>query len=139
WHLRRSGHVSIDRGNPRAAIRSLSKAAKSIQGGTPLVIFPEGKTSLDGTILQFKGGGFMLATRSGTEVVAVAILVARKILLPDTYHVRGGIVEVKIGRPIPSEGTNNADLAQIVRNEIIELFEGTRHEQTVDRHSSALP
>src|SRR5579872_6371321 len=32
WHLRRSGHVSIDRENPRAAIRSLAQAAKAIEG-----------------------------------------------------------------------------------------------------------
>src|SRR5215813_3890698 len=55
WHLRRSGHVPIDRENPRAAIRSLSQAAKTIQSGTPLVIFPEGGTSQDGRILPFKG------------------------------------------------------------------------------------
>src|SRR4051812_35608285 len=64
WHLRRSGHVPIDRENPHAAIRAIAKAAESIRGGMPLVIFPEGGTSLDGRIKPFKGGGFMLATRS---------------------------------------------------------------------------
>jgi 1-acyl-sn-glycerol-3-phosphate acyltransferase len=59
WHLRRSGHVAIDRGNPRAAIKSIAKAAAAIQGGTPVVIFPEGGTSLDGSIKPFKGGGFL--------------------------------------------------------------------------------
>src|SRR5262249_57282771 len=56
WHLRRSGHVPIDRENPRAAIRSLSKAAKTIEDGTPLVIFPAGGTSQDGSIRPFLGG-----------------------------------------------------------------------------------
>src|SRR5437867_438284 len=82
WHLRRSGHVPIDRENPRAAIRSLSQAARTIQSGTPVVIFPEGGTSQDGSIHPFKGGGFMLATRSGTEAVPVAIRGSRQVLPP---------------------------------------------------------
>ena len=64
WHLRRSGHVPIDRENPRAAVKSLREAADSIRHGSPVVIFPEGGTSLDGSIKPFKGGGFMLATRA---------------------------------------------------------------------------
>ncbi len=57
WHLRRSGHVPIDRENPRAAVKSLREAAEQIRQGTPVVIFPEGGTSLDGSIKPFKGGG----------------------------------------------------------------------------------
>src|SRR5438876_8275575 len=86
WHLRRSGHVPIDRENPRAAIRSLSQAARTIQSGTPVVIFPEGGTSQDGSIHPFKGGGFMLATRSGAEAVPVAIRGSRQVLPPKSYH-----------------------------------------------------
>jgi 1-acyl-sn-glycerol-3-phosphate acyltransferase len=139
WHLRRSGHVPIDRENPRAAIRSLSQAAKTIQSGTPLVIFPEGGTSQDGRILPFKGGGFMLATRSGAEAVPIAICGSRQILAPRTYHVRGGTVDVKIGQPIQSEEVSNTDLARAVRDEIVALFQGGTHEETLDRHTSALP
>src|SRR5262245_46065296 len=80
WHLRRSGHVPIDRENPHAAIRAISKAAESIRGGMPLVIFPEGGTSLDGRIKPFKGGGFMLATRSVAEAVPITIQGSRHIL-----------------------------------------------------------
>src|SRR5262249_49396519 len=131
--------VPIDRENPRAAIRSLSQAAKTIQSGTPLVIFPEGGTSQDGRILPFKGGGFMLATRSGAEAVPIAICGSRQILPPKTYHVRGGTVEVKIGQPIQAEEVSNSDLARAVRDEIVALFQGRTHEKTVDRHTSALP
>src|ERR1051326_5462816 len=60
WHLRRSGHVPIDRENPRAAVKSLREAANSIRSGSPVVFFPEGGTSVDGSIRPFKGGGFML-------------------------------------------------------------------------------
>src|SRR5438445_4048252 len=93
WHLRRSGHISINRENPRAAVKSLRDAAAAIQKGAPILIFPEGGTSRDGGIKPFKGGGFMLATRSNTELVPVTIRGSRAVLQPGTYHARGGKVE----------------------------------------------
>ena len=123
WHLRRSGHVSIDRDNPRAAVKSIAKAAESIKSGTPLVIFPEGGTSPDGDIKPFKGGGFMLATRSGAEVVPVTVQGSRRILFPKTYHIRGGPVEVIIGKPIRPAGLTTAELANRAREAILETFE----------------
>jgi 1-acyl-sn-glycerol-3-phosphate acyltransferase len=112
WHLRRSGHVPIDRENPHAAVKSLREAADTIRKGTPVVIFPEGGTSLDGTIRPFKGGGFMLATKSLAEVVPVTIRGSRSVLLPKTWYVRGGTVSVSVGKPISSEGLAAVELAR---------------------------
>src|SRR5439155_19038005 len=119
WHLRRSGHVPIDRENPRAAVKSLREAAESIRQGSPVVIFPEGSTSLDGTIRIFKGGGFMLAAKSNAEAVPVTIRGSRAVLVPRTYHVRGGTVEFIVGEPICPAGMSSADLARRVREEIL--------------------
>ena len=125
WHLRRSGHVSIDRGNPRAAIASLRKAADTIRAGTPVLIFPEGGTSRDGAIKPFKGGGFMLATRSAAAAVPITIIGSRRILVPKTYYVHSGVVEVKIGIPVSPEGLSNSELAKRVRDEIVGTFYGS--------------
>src|SRR5207247_1160784 len=129
WHLRRSGHVPIDRTNPRAAIRSLAQAAEAIRKATPVVIFPEGATSHDGAIKPFKGGGFMLATKSEADVVPVTIRGSREILKPKTYHIRGGLVNVTIGRPIPSTNKSTSELAEVVRNEIVAAFSCSRRLQ----------
>ena len=77
----------------------------------------------------------MLATRSNTEVVPVTIRGSRAVLVPKTYHVRGGIVEVIIGKPISSEGLSAADLANRVREEILAAF---NHGKTLDRNSYSL-
>lgn len=122
WHLARSGHVPIDRENPRSAIRSMSKAAQTIKSGTPVAIFPEGGTTEEEVIRPFKGGAFFLATKSAADVVPVTIRGSRRVLLPKTFHVRSGNVEVVIGRPIPSEGSTNADLANMVRQEMLAAF-----------------
>jgi 1-acyl-sn-glycerol-3-phosphate acyltransferase len=134
WHLRRSGHVSIDRENPRAAVKSLREAAETIKRGTSILIFPEGGTSLDGSLRPFKGGGFMLATMSGADVVPVTIRGSRAILVPKTYHLRRGSVEVVVGEPIPSAGASAAELGVRVRDEIAATFYG----KTVDRNSYSL-
>src|SRR5215467_9692158 len=122
WHLRRSGHLSINRENPHAAVKSLQHAAASIEKGTPVLIFPEGGTSRDGTIKPFKGGGFMLAARSNAEVVPVTIRGSRAILAPVTYHVRGGTAEIVIGEPISSTGKSTSELADRVREEVLATF-----------------
>ena len=135
WHLRRSGHVPIDRENPHAAVKSLREAAETIRQGTPVVIFPEGGTSRDGSIKPFKGGGFMLATRSEAEAVPVTIRGSRAVLVPKTYYVRGGPVEVIVGKPIASRGLSATELANRVREEILATF---NHEKTLDRNSYSL-
>ena len=135
WHLRRSGHVPIDRENPHAAVKSLREAAGTIRHGTPVVIFPEGGTSRDGGLKPFKGGGFMLATKSDAKAVPITIRGSRQILVPATYHVRGGSVVVIIGEPISSQGVSAADLANRVREEILTAF---NHGKTLDRNSYSL-
>jgi 1-acyl-sn-glycerol-3-phosphate acyltransferase len=132
WHLRRSGHVPVDRENPHAAVKSLREAAEAIRQGTSVVIFPEGGTSLDGSIKPFKGGGFMLATKSGAAVVPVTIRGTRVVLTPKTYYVRGGPVEIIIGLPISSQGLAAGELAARVREEIVATF---NYGKTVDRNS----
>jgi len=122
WHLRRSGQVSIDRENPRAAVKSIRAAAKQIQLGTPVVIFPEGGTSRDGMIHPFKGGGFVLATQAAVDVIPVTVRGSRQVLVPDTYHVKSGNVEVIIGPPISSRDLSADELAARTYTQIIAVF-----------------
>jgi len=123
WHMRRSGYVPIDRGNPRAAVKSIRAAAAQVQKGMPVVIFPEGGTSIEGAILPFKGGGFLLATQSNVDVVPVTIRGSRQVLVPNTYHVRSGKVEVIVGAPISSRGLTPDELAARTHEIILETFQ----------------
>jgi 1-acyl-sn-glycerol-3-phosphate acyltransferase len=135
WHLRRSGHVPIDRENPHAAVKSLRDAAETVRRGTSVVIFPEGGTSRDGSIKSFKGGGFMLATKSDAAVVPITIRGSRSVLVPKTYHIRGGLVEVLVGRPVLSQGVSANELATRIHDEILTTF---NHGKTLDRNSYSL-
>ena len=77
----------------------------------------------------------MLASQSMVDAVPVTIVGSREVLMPQTYHVRGGVVEVTVGKPIPSEGMGASELANKVRHEILVRFENGK---TLDRHSYAL-
>src|SRR5262249_40438036 len=64
WHLRRTGHMLVDRMRPdRAAI--FGRASKLIGQGLSLIVFPEGTRSRDGRVGPFKGGSFYVALEAG--------------------------------------------------------------------------
>ena len=77
----------------------------------------------------------MLATKADVEVVPVTIRGSRAVLVPKTYHVRSGVVEVIVGKPIAPQGASTNDLANRVREEILSTF---NHGKTLDRNSYSL-
>jgi 1-acyl-sn-glycerol-3-phosphate acyltransferase len=135
WHLWRSGHVPVDRQNPHATVKSFRGANETLRSGTSLMFFPEGATSLDGSIKPFKGGGFVLAEQSHADVVPVTIQGSRAVLVPRTYHVKGGSVTVTFGNPISSTGHAKRELMALVREEITTAFENGK---TLDRNTHSI-
>jgi 1-acyl-sn-glycerol-3-phosphate acyltransferase len=71
WIIRRLGHIPIERERPFQAMGSLSAAARALQNGITLIIFPEGSRTRDGKLLPFKRGAFLLAQTAGVDVVPV--------------------------------------------------------------------
>jgi len=119
WHLRRAGHVPIDRENPRAALRALDGTVDGVRRGLPVVVFPEGRVSQDGALGEFKRGAFILAERAGAALVPITILGTRAILRPGSWVVRGGEVEVTIGAEVPSTTMSAAEMRSSVRERIL--------------------
>ena len=48
WVMKRAGYISLDRKHPREALKAIDDAARKIQGGINILIFPEGTRSQDG-------------------------------------------------------------------------------------------
>ena len=118
-----AGNIPIDRSNPRAWVRSLNQVAEKIRAGTSVVIFPEGTRSKDGSILEFKRGGFTIAARSGVPVVPVSISGAHRVLPSKTLDLNPGPIRLVLGRPIPTAGLDRAgqdEVMELVRREIID-------------------
>ena len=124
--MRRVGHINIDRSNRRAAFKSLKKAAKNIQEGVSVLIYPEGTRSKDGNIRPFKKGGFVLAVESGAPIVPVIIHGTWPIMSKDKIIIKPGNVTIEIKEPIETKNYNRKnkdDLLEKVRNIICESFE----------------
>lgn len=125
WHLRRSGHIPVDRGRPREALKGFDLAAKKVQEGCSVVMFPEGRRNRVPEMLPFKSGSFYLAILSGAPVVPITLNGTREVLKPDSYHVKPGRVEVIIHKPIPTAGMTVSDvddLSRRVREQILSRF-----------------
>jgi 1-acyl-sn-glycerol-3-phosphate acyltransferase len=79
WHLRRGGHLFVDRQRPdRAGI--LARWRALVSEGLSLIIFAEGTRSPDGHVARFKAGSFLLAIEAGLPVVPVAVIGTRAVM-----------------------------------------------------------
>jgi 1-acyl-sn-glycerol-3-phosphate acyltransferase len=102
WHLRRTGHLLVDRRNPGAGI--VKKMSRLVQGARSLIIFPEGTRSVDGTVGRFKGGSFLLAVDAGLAVVPVSIARSRYVMRKGRLTTCPGDVTITVHEPIATEG-----------------------------------
>ena len=79
WHLRRGGHLFVDRRRPdRAGI--LKRWRALVSEGLSLIIFAEGTRSGDGHVARFKAGSFLLAIEAGLPIVPLAIIGTRRVM-----------------------------------------------------------
>jgi 1-acyl-sn-glycerol-3-phosphate acyltransferase len=79
WHLRRGGHLFVDRQHPdRAGI--LERWRALVSEGLSLIIFAEGTRSRDGRVAKFKAGSFLLAIEAGLPVVPLAVVGTRRVM-----------------------------------------------------------
>lgn len=115
--------IFIDRGNPRAAVRSINQGAKSISSGNPIVIFPEGTRSSTGKLNDFKPGSLKLATKSKATIIPVAIDGTINIMKKGEKIISPGSVDLKVLKPlnIPDEFHRDTRyIANLAKNKIQE-------------------
>ena len=139
WTLQKGGHIQVDRSNARQAYQSMLTAAERIRNGTPLIIFPEGTRSPDGTLKPFKTGGPAIAIMAKVPVYPVAVLGTFDIYPRGTVRVRKGRIDIRIGRPILTENLKLRDkvkLTEEIRSAIVELMSQESPNPVSDRWES---
>ena len=115
WHMRRGGHISINRGSTAESVASLRRAARELRGGVSAFLFPEGTRTRDGSLQPLKKGGFRLAVESGLPVVPVAIVGTRRAMPRGSMVLRPVPVEMHLGPPLPTRGLTEADLPALMQ------------------------
>lgn len=66
-------HIFVDKSGPKAIKETIDNARQTLQGGTSLVVFPEGSRSFTGHMGKFRKGAFQLADELQLPVVPITI------------------------------------------------------------------
>ncbi len=99
WHLRRAGHLLVDRSNPdRAGI--LRRWRGLVNDHLSLIIFPEGTRSADGRVRRFRGGSFLLALEAGLTIVPLSIDGSRHVMQKGRLMTCPGHVTLTVHEPM---------------------------------------
>jgi 1-acyl-sn-glycerol-3-phosphate acyltransferase len=73
WNMRLNRYIAIRRGDPTDAQRMMAACAAALEGGSSIMIFPEGTRSPDGELRDFRHGAFTLARRHQVAIVPIVI------------------------------------------------------------------
>jgi 1-acyl-sn-glycerol-3-phosphate acyltransferase len=110
WAIGRLDMVHIDRRQRAQAFSKVVEQGKRLLAqGIWVIMFPEGTRIPRGQTGTYKLGGTRLAVATGAPVIPIAVASARA--WPRKAFVkRPGVVDVSIGKPIPSEGRSADEL-----------------------------
>jgi 1-acyl-sn-glycerol-3-phosphate acyltransferase len=125
-HLRRAGHLPVVKDNPRASLKSMTDASRMLrERGMSVMLFPEGGRSKDGVLQEFIEGAAYIAVKAGVPVVPIAMTGTREVLPMGSLQIMSGVVELRIGDPIPTTDLtmkNRATLTQTMHDRVADLL-----------------
>jgi 1-acyl-sn-glycerol-3-phosphate acyltransferase len=117
--------VLIARGDTRKALTAILQAAKLLQQGHSLVLYPEGTRSADGKLGEFKAGSLKAAQKGKAAIVPIAIDGARDIMPRNSFWMKKATVTLTVMPAIPAEQVQAMDtmeLADLVKGQIAEAL-----------------
>ena len=114
WAMGRLDMIHIDRSQRNEAFAKVVAQGKELLArGVWIIMFPEGTRIPRGQKGSYKSGGTRLAVETGAPVIPIAVSSA-KCWPRKAFIKRPGLVEVSIGKPIPSAGREPAELMREV-------------------------
>jgi 1-acyl-sn-glycerol-3-phosphate acyltransferase len=110
WAMSRMDMIHIDRSKrSQAWTKVADQGRKHMANGNWVIMFPEGTRAARGKKGTYKAGGTRLAVDTGRPVVPIAVNSA--VCWPrKSFLIRPGVVDVSIGKPIPSVGRQPDEL-----------------------------
>lgn len=121
WWMYFVNCIFLDRKNPREGLKSILDATNLIKNGISVFLFPEGTRSKDGTLQEFKDGGFKIATKPKCPIVPVGIIGSADVFENQFPRIKSAKVSVTFGKPIYTADLSRDELrniSSIVRKDI---------------------
>jgi 1-acyl-sn-glycerol-3-phosphate acyltransferase len=114
WALGRLDMVHIDRSRRAEAWNKVAEqGGRYMQQGNWVIMFPEGTRTARGSQGAYKAGASRLAVATGAPLVPIAVTSAR--CWPrNAFIKKPGVIDVSVGRPIPSVGREPEELMREV-------------------------
>ena len=139
WAMSRMDMIHIDRSQRAQAFNKVVAQGKRLMAqGVWVIMFPEGTRIPRGQQGVYKSGGTRLAIETGAPVIPVAVTSA-KCWPRKAFIKRPGIVDISIGKPIPSAGRQPDELMREVEAWIEAEMRRLDPEAYPDAHPNASP
>jgi 1-acyl-sn-glycerol-3-phosphate acyltransferase len=125
YALYASRNIFIDRSDREQSMKSIHDGMDRLPPGAGVMFFAEGTRSPDGTIQQFKKGGFIIAMERNLPVLPVTVNGSRAVLPKGSIDYHAGRIEVVVGDPIDTGGYTQDGLHKLIddtRSVIISNF-----------------
>lgn len=106
--LRRMGHLSFDRNDPRSRLQQSEQMQDFLRKGESVFVFPEGTFTPEDGVRPFQLGAFKASVATGAPIIPVSIAGSRQVLRDGTYLPRLSHVRITLSPPIyPREKGNS--------------------------------
>lgn len=118
WCLKMSPFISVKREDKENSLEGFKQALDAVNSTDSVIIFPEGTRSEDGNLGEFKKGAFLLAIKSGKEIVPVVIKGTNKLMSKGSLSLSRGNVSIeynKIINPKDNPDINTKNLMEHIR------------------------
>ncbi len=117
----------LDRENVKEGLKTILAAIEQVKSGISIFIFPEGtRNKVPGTFLEFKGGSFKIAEKSGCPIIPVTAVNMSDIFEDHLPRVKKTRVVIEYGAPIDMNALDKEEKKHIntyVQNVIMETYQ----------------
>jgi 1-acyl-sn-glycerol-3-phosphate acyltransferase len=121
-----AGIVFLDRDNRKAAFESYKLAAKEVERGRSIVVYPEGTRGRDYHLRPFKKGPFVLAIAAQCPIIPTIVHGSREVMAKGSFRVKSGVIDLHFLDPIETKGLDYDDRAELMMRVWTRMANGMR-------------
>ena len=136
WNMSMNRYIAIRRGDPKDAVRMMAACGEALEGGSSILIFPEGTRSLDGELRDFRHGAFTLALRHRVPILPIVLDGTLDALPKHGVVSPGADIVIQVLDPIPIDGFTDVDT---LRDHVRGVMAGGLRRLRAERHQESLP